>query len=346
MPVRVLRLLVRAMTVSAAVMPVAACSLLLDWSHYTGADGGTGGPGGDAMTGGITCGADQRCASAPPDGWGGPLAVYEGPAGSSVPPCAMGYASTPAFDGNRGMLASPAACSACNCAAPQGSMCTPATLTFFSDGNCATACAVPQPLTASACVNPPSCGTSFNIDSPMLTGAATCTPSGGNPALPPIIWSDVVRACTPESVPARGACSIDQLCVPTPASPFPPRFCVMRIGEATACPGQAYIVGPYVYNGSQVADSRGCTQCTCQSPTGASCSFPPLPPPVFRYVDSACNAPMRPFSIPSGCQSLSGSNPFKVTSAPALAPGTCQPLGGAPTGGATPTAPVTFCCTP
>jgi len=325
-------------TVAAAALSVTGCSVLLDWSDYTGNDAGTPPPG-------ISCGADRRCVALPPTGWSGPLALYEGPASGAPPGCPAGSSMTPVFEGNGGLVAPAASCSACVCSPAQGGACSSPLLSFYSDSSCTAACGTAMSFPAATCAVPPACAASFEVGTSEATAAGTCTPSGGTATLPPVTWSQLALACAPAAAAARGTCSADQLCVPSPSTPFPPRLCVMQTGQAASCPGKTYVGGPYIYHAAQVDDTRRCTPCACGPPTGASCSFATIA--GFGHIDTACSPIVTtPFSVPSACRSLKNSASLSVTSAPNLTPGTCQPSGGDPAGAVTTTASITFCCTP
>src|SRR5271154_893965 len=126
-----LRSLAKAAAAGVLVVGASGCSFLLDWNDFTGdaaapGDATSGGAeaGADASIVLVTCGADQRCVPDPPVGWMGPLTLYEGPQGVSVPACSDGYQAAPAYTGNGGFNQAVGApkCTACSCS-PGGATC-------------------------------------------------------------------------------------------------------------------------------------------------------------------------------------------------------------------------------
>ena len=344
---------------ASASLGLGACSAVLGWSDYTGglpdlADGAPGTPitrdaGGDDDAHtiyGVSCGTDRRCAPAPPSGWTGPVALYDGPTTDGTPPpCGDGYASAPVYEGNGGLIAPAAICSSCTCSAARGETCTAPVVSFYSDNGCTTACGTDVSLAAGACGATSGQCKSFTISAPAPV-PATCDPSGGATTLPPVSWSRAARACAPATPPDQGSCAADALCLPSPASPYEPRFCVQQAGITTICPGAPYTDGPHVFFADAVADTRACSACTCGPSTGAQCTAAGSPQ-GWRYLDPQCTTTMTlPFSVPATCNGTAAAGPFKLTGRVTVSAGTCTSAGGAPTGSAAPTSPTTFCCTP
>lgn len=267
---------------AAGASSVAACSLLLDWTGYTGGLNDGGRTESEAAVS-IPCGTDEHCAAvlANDAGWSAPLTLYA--AGSTPPGCGNGFESFYEFG------AGPAACSACSCSPPDGGTCGPPGITFYGDGGCLTPCGH-QPLVNMACV-PPMCGSSFTIGSSNPTGGG-CVPTGGAATLP-TPWKLAGVACPPNAALSSGSCSADRICLPTPSTPAAPRICVRSSGEATSCPGAPYIFGPEVYYAdAQAADTRACSACSCGSPAGASCPFDSVVNITNIRFDSACMFPI------------------------------------------------------
>lgn len=334
---------------AAFVALVSGCSALLDWNGYTGAgtdpfDAGTLDDGAPHTIYGVTCGTDKRCAPVPPASWNGPVALYDGPSSAPPPACSDPFASAPVYAGHGGLTAPPATCSDCACAAPTGTTCSSPVLTFYSDNACGTACGPPTALDPAACVTPPGSCRAFQVTASAPTGGG-CKASGGDPAILPASFSRTARACAPAVTPDQGTCRTNELCLPSPAPPFEPRFCVSQTGVAAACPGAPYTDGPHVYYGDGITDTRACSACACGGVTGAECTLSVAA--GFRYLDPSCGTTGIPFAVPTSCAAFQGGSPFRVPGTPELKTvGTCPPTGGAPIGAATGTAPVTFCCTP
>jgi hypothetical protein len=162
-----------------------------------------------------------------------------------------------------------------------------------------------------------------------------------------VTWTDFARACTPVQLPTPGTCKGGDLCLPAPAQPFPPRFCVLHTGVANSCPGTAYTDGPHIYYSDQVTDTRACSACSCGPVAGGGCRLPSIA--GFPYLDTVCAVPgAGPFAVPTPCLPILTAKGFKLSTSPTVTDGGCapDPSGGQPTGRATPTAPTTLCCTP
>ena len=337
-----------------------ACSAVLGWNDYTGGVGALGDGGNTEPPGtgdgasdddghtiyGVSCGTNKRCAAAPPANWTGPVALYDGPTTDGTPPpCGDGYASAPVYAGNGTLVAPAASCSACTCSAARGETCDAPVVSFYADNACTTACGTPSPLAAGTCAPTSDKCKAFTI-SPPVPVAATCDPSGGAATIPPVSWSRAARACAPSATPEQGTCNSAELCLPAPASPYEPRFCVQQSGAATACPGAPYTDGPHVFFADTINDSRGCSACTCGASTGAQCTAAGTPQ-GWRYLDSQCGTTMTlPFSVPTTCNPAAAAGPFKLTGPVTVSAGSCGSAGGAPIGTAMTTGATTFCCTP
>jgi hypothetical protein len=348
----------RAFSTPLAVLACSAaavsCSVLLDWTGYTGGgratdagrpdpampgDGGAD-AGDDAPIDApalLPCGAAKLCAPAlpPASNWSGPYALFSGKPGS-LPACDTSvYVGTAAFDGKAGLDAGPAQC-ACSCSPPQGIGCAPPSVTFFSDNACTLPCGPATPLVG--CVPTGAC-TNLQIGPSEPTPGGTCAP-GGSTTLPPATWSTAARACEFASSP-QGSCASGQFCLPASAP-----FCITHTGDVPCPAGSAYPFRHVYYQG--LTDQRACTQCGCGAPGGAACTFPPGIPQVGSF-GAGC-------AVPTGMPYYVVSPPVctgKLTTVAALQlaleagvadAGSCPASGGAPEGGVTPTMPTTFCC--
>jgi hypothetical protein len=337
----------KAIVAGGIAVGLAGCSILLDWGDYTGGDAGSGADGGDSgsvLMNLITCGTNERCAPAPPAGWTGPVTLYQGAPDAGVPSCGTGYQSAPVFQGNGGLVAAAASCTACTCT--PGGMCSPPELTFYSDPMCSTPCGTPESLAEGVCV-PASAGcTSFQIASPTFTGTA-CAQAGGSRSGASPSWSLTANACTTASPPVPGSCPSGQLCLPSPEASQIAGFCVEQSGEV-ACPASAYSVQHVYFHGA--SDTRDCSVCTCTTTSQPACS---IAGGGFPYPDSTCEVPAAiPFVVPTRCApttTFDSAVAFEISdNMLAMQPATCMaaPGGGQPTGTVTTTSPTTFCCTP
>jgi hypothetical protein len=317
----------------------------------------------------------------PPAGWTGYFSLYEGPAAQD-PGCGGLYPDS-AYTGNNGISVPPANCSTCTCTAPQGQTCqvtgmqdpqTPANIDplVVLDASCSGAprCGTPldtPPTWTGNCIGnnyvrgkQNTCQPSGNntcdqgsqpcnlsvIANPLKVTGGSCTASTQTPTIPPVGWSNVGEACG-SATPGTG-CSASQTCLPTPLAPFHPGVCIMHDGEID-CPGGKFSEQHIFYTGK--TDTRGCTACTCDAPTGGSCSAT-----VTIYKDdSTCSTTpwvtLHPTSSAGDCQPIPDNNSDIVGRKAVFSPvtgGSCTPVGGQPTGTAAPdkATATTFCCIP
>ncbi len=172
------------------------------------------------------------------------------------------------------------------------------------------------------------------------------TASGGSCAadasasVPPWGWGTLAVACTPTSLSGLG-CGTGGQCVPAPPAPFASHVCVLG-QDGGACPAGDYSVAHVYY--PSASDSRGCSPCSCASPTGVDCNTHAQ---VEIWPSQGCDAgAAQPVNgLPSSCVAPA----FKAqgaTFASTPTAGSCAPLGGQPTGTVVGQNPVTICCTP
>lgn len=320
-----------------------ACSALLDWSDFTGGEldaGSDGGNQGDATMGDaradaadsaadaiVPCGNQAECAPAAPSGWTGPVVLYNG--AGPAPACNGGASSV--FDGMGNLSAPPAICTMCSCGGASAS-CADPVMTLYDEPTCTSTAT--GTVTASA-----SCGAIFaaavTVAAPALTGS--CPPGTSAPTVTPPSWGTVARACP---VSGGSGCSGGAMCVPSP--PASNAVCVMQPGAATTCPA-GYPDGPSIfYQG--VNDTRGCSDCACSAPSGATCSI--ASPAIDAYQDPGCGSPQVNLSAPSGCTILGTDLFVELVATPTLSgtPGCSVSDGGTATGSATGTGATSFCC--
>lgn len=290
-------------------------------------DGGGEGEGdGGAPPPPATC----ACAPVAPEGWSGPMAVLEA-AGEAAPSCP---GREVAFSGGLEPSA-PAGCTACTCGAPDAT-CGFA-LTMHDEPGC-------QPveecgkhtLAPGDCKRITYCGP---VGSAGLTGIVAdggCAPDGGAPA--PVTWGRRAAACTATVFEDRG-CPGGETCSP---GVFGSRACILHAGDV-ACPAGPY-QGRTLYYGS-VADDRACEPCTCDPPSGVTCTGGT----VTFYSNTSCTANPQ-VENGSGCHTVEAEGPpgsAKITAPAAASGGSCAPKGGAPKdGGVAPADPTTVCCLP
>ena len=112
-------------------------------------------------------------------------------------------------------------------------------------------------------------------------------------------------------------------------------YCVVRAGMSS-CPAGTY-TAPHPQYFATASDTRACTACTCDLPTGVSCANVK----VSAFVDSTCASAAAPTMGPAGCVVAASALSAGVVSGE----GACAAHGGQPTGEFAPTSPSTICCT-
>jgi hypothetical protein len=304
-----------------SLLPIALSTLLVPVPSGCRAIGGLGDPAFDS------CVAGADCNAAPPAGWSGPVAFYEGPWGQP-PPCPGDY---PVLErqGNRGPHTGPTACSACTCGAPSEA-CTSGGLTAYVKTTC-NGQSTDVPLTPDQCstLTAAQSASSAFRQATAPAGTASCLPDGGVADAPALSWSTTGAACAP-STPTP-VCASGSLCALPPPAPYAPRWCIWHDGAAT-CPS-AFPVA-HVWDDPQ--DTRGCTPCQCNTIAG-TCTVTTL-----LYSDVGCQTQVA--TVQGGqCTSTSGIQ-SALTMVSYSGQQSCAPSGGDPTGGIAPQAAVTVCC--
>ena len=333
------------------------CSVLLDWSDYTGGlgdGGGDGGPGTDGSPGDATndadanieasdsaaadvvvpCGSGGSCAASAPSGWMGPVALYAGTA--AAPACDASASSL--FDGMGNLSAPAPTCSTCSCGTASASCAAPV-VSIYEGASCSGNPTTTGTPSTSCTISAELLLALVSVSAPALTGS--CAPGTSTPTTTPPSWGMVARAC-PLSGGTPGGCSTGATC--EPPQPASTSVCVMQTGAATSCPS-SYPSGPQIFY-TGVMDGRGCAACTCSAPAGASCTI--ASPAVDTYTQPGCTTPDLMLSAPSSCTAVTEDIALELVASPMLS-GTAACAvsgGGTPTGMALPTGATSFCCLP
>jgi len=337
----------------------------------TVADGGV--PASDASSTGDTAAdaieADSTplvaCACAPPlpgSGWNGPFELYElqgvalfdggapdAVAAAGLPACGQNGSSwAEAFDLHAAAEAGPAQCN-CGCGAPSASLCSAPVANYFDDPMCKVPCAVDASTIDAGCtaLAAPQTGCvtihaelSTTLEDPGMCGADASV------TIPPVSWQATARLCSPSPVfgtPAAAEACEAGICVPASESPFEDAYCIIY-ADIVSCPDAGYAVR-HAYDGSlpyytSVLDSRTCTPCGCEPPTGVGCVLD-----AGTSTDNDMGVCMAPTPY-SGCTATGPAQTF-ATATSAAQGGSCttSPDGGQAVGAVVPTAPYTICCT-
>jgi len=255
------------------------------------------------------------CAPQAPTGW--TLVVMSTSQTSCVD--AWGGARSTSYDGPN---ASSATCG-CTCVSSSAGC----AVSFSYDESCNFGC-------SGGCAGAP---TNLTLASGMCTPAtiqanayqALAAPSGSGSCgaqpsanIPPIAWAHTATACSPTLPIGQGACSAGNACVPAAPAGF--SVCAEQAGDLT-CP-----FGTKQLEYAGASDTRGCTVCTCGAPTGFACGGSSV-----GYTTSDCSGTSAPLACGPAFNSI------EYVAAPT---GTCAAPSVSPTGSATSSGPVTFCC--
>jgi len=254
-----------------------------------------------------------------------------------LPACPAGWTTDVVRRGGT-LEAPPASCSVCACGADT-STCSLPTVTLYAlqtgGPNCAQGPAGKKLLSGvctSTWVTPmPGDDVSAGFVTQVPGG---CPASGGTATLVTAHWSSGAHLCA-GSTPAGTCGNRNAICVPPPTAPFTATHCVYHDGDL-ACPAE-YPSKTMLW-GEAIADSRGCTQCSCSSPTAGGCGGT-----TVAYEAAGCGGT----NVVAPNANMCTHAPFVIKSVEFTAsatPGSCKALGGLPSGTATGTDPLTVCC--
>ncbi len=367
---------------TAGLLTTAGCNALLDIDHIDfgdgptgGAGGGTGGTGGSSGTGGSTSStssgggtggdggtspevctngvddngdtlvdcADPLCSDhicvdqTIPLSWNGPVVFY---VGTSTPSCGGAWPILSSAAG-AGTLSAPAAsCANCSCGSVQGDTCPPGEVIFFLNASCTGTPDASQTAAATntcEAITNASLGFASAAAAPVSPSGGSCQPSGGAATVPPASYSANAVLCGGATLGA--GCSDNAACAPPPGSAFEAGICIFRSGNHTC--DSPFSTKHLIY--TSVSDSRGCTSCTCDTPTGANCSS------ATTYIHEGSgnlNCSGAAVGLAHGGACVTTTLPWSMAFVPGnTTGGSCDPAGGSPSGSATPGGETTVCCT-
>ena len=144
------------------------------------------------------------------------------------------------------------------------------------------------------------------------------------------MWSEGALVCA--GAAGLPACS-GGVCAPVPASPLGAEHCVYKDGEEPGCPLD-YPNKTILYRG--VNDTRSCSACNCGAPSGITC-----PTVISTFSNFDCSGAAYALAA-GGCDNGDYFAGAKFMNAPVG--GTCQSVGGQPSGSVSPALPLTICC--
>ena len=272
------------------------------------------------------------CATAPPAGWTGPVALLESLGAGRA--CPTGLVAT--TTGGKDPDPPSPGCEPCACAPPTGS-CTTASVRSFGGPLCGAPSCSTQTVT-STCTTATYCSPQTSFRATMTTDAGSCVPSGGT--LRAASWKSSMTACAFEA-PGSGTCPAGEVCAPKSAGAVDAKTCITKASDEPCPPG------PYtersIYYGA-LTDTRSCEACSCSAPN-VTCSAPT----ITLYKDGACANALTTMTTET-CKAYNAimdpNGSVKITTPSTVTSGGCTPSGGAVTGTVTAEQPTTVCCLP
>lgn len=278
----------------------------------------------------------RACVPKAPDGWQGPLVIFEGSGAPlpTPPACLEGYKPEPVYDGFGGFVAPDVACT-CECLAPTGGSCS-AKAAFFTDKDCTQPCSTPTLtyVSGAACAPAPEpCQFGKTTAVTMQPGTCAANIKAKQPKIAPT-FTTISRVCAALDAPQQGSCPADRVATPKTSLPFNTgAYCIARTG-AEACP-ETYPNRRVYYRNDAVFDDRDC-DCACGSAQNASCTGS-----AIGWDKADCSGGPKTWTS-TAC--IEAKQPFANFVASDVKPGSCAPEA-RPKGAATPTTPTTLCCT-
>jgi hypothetical protein len=151
------------------------------------------------------------------------------------------------------------------------------------------------------------------------------------------------EGCAPSGALAACGSGGANVCAPSATGSF--SLCIYQSGDV-ACPAGAYTKQTTV--STVTADTRSCTDCTCDTPAGVGCtggvvSISDDPSCVVSATDSNSST----HAVPSSCELAQTTfNPLflQLSTLPLPSGGSCNVSGGGQPMGAVTTSDITVCC--
>jgi hypothetical protein len=305
---------------------------------------------------------DGICVPLSPPGWSETVLLWHG-APADLPQCPS-WAPAHSKEGQADLTPPVTSCLACECQPPTGACMLPATITASTSTSCAIegntwtsfdpaagwvgACTQENAIPMGQLCGGVPCVQAISVG-PLIVTESGCTPTIPTPPGPPPgpadspAWGTVALACSSNH---GGQCSDPgETCAPN-APPPPPGFqvCVAAFGDQDCF--DAFPDKHVFYK--DFHDGRACTPCTCDAPSGSTCSGA-----ISVFNDSMCGAPLPLLVLtavntgPTCGQVPAGSGLASKSAGPlTYTAGMCKPNGGEPTGTVELIKPKTFCCQP
>jgi hypothetical protein len=284
------------------------------------------------------CKAGYTCTPNPPNGWSGPVVLFDGAGNATPPACASPYGGA-AIDGHWGMSAPSPQCG-CTCGPSQGEGCGSTNVSLYSNAFCTNQYFCFNLAITSSCTNAPSTCVASNgggyMDAPTFSSSGGSCPPQPTKVVPQVLWGHTDRACGYSGPNDPGGCAAQSACVARPPQGFGSTLCVYASGDL-ACPSEYPTKNTY-YKG--LSDTRDCSQCSCVGPSGGTCNGS-----VTVYNSTSCSGGTSSVPLGSTC-AWTAIKPLSFAGTFQLLPGSCSAQGGQPQGAAAETDPTTVCCAP
>ncbi len=275
------------------------------------------------------------CAPSPPAQWQGPIVFADIGSEKDRVSCPTEF-PLEIFSLHENLDAPEAECS-CECGPASGAACSDIVLELHGGDDTCVGGANAEFVIGSSCQEGPAVTSTsrfWSVDQPGLEGGFCTANESTN--LPDATWSTTSLVCG-VGAGRFETCGNERICVPNAAAPFEANVCVWQAG-LEECPTTGF--SHRVVRFSAIADERGCSSCTCDSPEGDCVGT------VRLWPSDDCSGGVVAGSIPigGGCiasvESVSSADRGSLS----VANVSCEPQGGTPTGEATPAGPYTFCC--
>jgi hypothetical protein len=207
--------------------------------------------------------SSMYCVPAAPDGWSGPIALYDGSRGDVPAECPLGF-SFEAYRGGDDLAWSPQECE-CGCGAPEGAACSAPRVSMWLDARCAG----PPTVTAIASTSHAllvNQGSAYFIVGPTTAERGECTPVRSEQQRFSATFGRAALACQ-QPIAHQGGCGARAICAARAEEPFVDTLCVIHSGEVE-CPDANYLERRVYYE--DMVDDRSCGACTCSDPPEGS----------------------------------------------------------------------------
>lgn len=217
------------------------------------------------------------CAPPAPEGFQGPVAIFEGSGNPAPSPPDCLPRHSVAYDG-AGNPSAPAPACTCQCVAPTtGVSCAEPVANFFRDSTCTTPCGAPnQIIPTMNTAATAGCGgwdeTGCNVGAPWVQLSVAkvkgppCVANLAGTAPPPVSWSASVRLCAP-TPDVTASCPGVKVPIPASTLPYEPgNYCVAS-RSVTTCPS-AYPAKRVYFDPDRFEDTRACKRVLVRSDRG------------------------------------------------------------------------------